>query len=393
MIIAELPGALADRQRCRGSAGKPNWTNESGRQVMNLMPIERIGDWEKRLERVDAFWDQQLMDRAVINITFPAPERRCPWPARKTHATLRERWMDAEYVADWSHATALNTEHMGDALPAVNPNLGPEVFSAFFGAELEYGETTSWSVPNLKDWSDADSVQFSDDNVYWKKLLEITDALLAKGQDVFYTGITDLHPGGDAIVAFRDPINMNIDMIEHVEDIKRLLKRINQAYFRVFDFFYDKLTAAEQACTNWTRITSTRKHYVPSNDFSCMISKAMFDDVFLPGLIEECRHMEASIYHLDGPGAIHHLDSLISIKELNAIQWVCGAGKGPALKWLDLHKRIQAAGKSIQILDLRPSELGELIENLAPEGLWLDIVGVQSREEAEAIINRVARWR
>jgi hypothetical protein len=110
-------------------------------------------------------------------------------------------------------------------------------------------------------------------------------------------------------------------------------------------------------------------------------------------LIEECRHMEANIYHLDGPGAIRHLESLCSIRELNAIQWICGAGKGPALKWLDLYKRIQALGKGIQILELQPNELGELTANLRPEGLWLDISGITNKEEAQAVIDRVARWK
>ncbi len=48
----------------------------------------------------------------------------------------------------------------------------------------------------------------------------------------------------------------------------------------------------------------------------------MFEEVFLPGIIEECSFYERTIYHLAGPGALKHLDSLLEIKELDAIQWV-----------------------------------------------------------------------
>jgi hypothetical protein len=215
---------------------------------------------------------------------------------------------------------------------------------------------------------------------------------LAAGADRFYTGITDLHPGGDAIAAFRDPLELNIDMIEHVDEVKALLRRVNDAYFKVFDFFHDKLKAAGQAITCWAGIVSTKKWYVPSNDFSCMISKAMFDDVFLPGLREECRHMEASIYHLDGPGALQHLDSLLEIPELSAIQWVYGAGHGRPTDWIHVYRKCQAAGKGVQV-GIGVDELDFFIENLRPEGVWLSVGGVQDREAADAVIRKVSRWR
>jgi hypothetical protein len=356
------------------------------------MPIEHIPDWETRLARQDAFWDRRIIDRPVVIISWSRKSPAVPWPARKTHATIRERWFDSEYVADWAYASAMNTEYAGDSLPVANPNLGPEVFSAFFGAELEFSPDSSWCIPCLKDWADAGRLEFSEDNFYWKKLGELTDALLAKGKGVFYTGVTDLHPGGDAVAAFRDPEVMAVDMIDHPGEIRELLGKVDRAYLRVLDFWHGRLAAANQAYTCWAGIASTRRWYVPSNDFSCMISKAMFDDMFLPGLRRECAHTRASIYHLDGPGALHHLDSLLAIPELNAIQWVYGAGKGPTTRWLDVYRKCQAAGKGIQ-LDANVDELDVILASLKPEGVWLRVNGIQDQEEAETVIARISRWK
>lgn len=363
-----------------------------------MMPIDHIPDWEQRLARQDAFWQCEILDRPVVVMTWPKSNPDYPPPTPKAYATLRDRWMDTEYVAERALAGTMNTEYFGDALPTAWPNLGPEIFSAFFGCELEYTETTSWAVPNLHDWADVDQLQFSEDHFYWRKLLEMTDALLEIGKNTFYTGITDLHAGGDAIAAFRDPQILNVDMIEAVEEVKALLDRVTQAYFRVYDFYYEKLKAAGQAMTTWAGIVSTKKWYVPSNDFSCMISKKMFDEVFLPGIAAECQHMEASIYHLDGPEALRHLDRLLEIKELNAIQWVYGAGQGRASDWMPVYKKCQAAGKGLQITmevdeAAGASELDVFMEHLHPEGLWIALSGVKDRDQAEALLRKVARWR
>ena len=356
-----------------------------------MMSIDHIPDWEQRIARQDAFWDCAVIDRPVVVMTLPKANPEYPWPKEKSYACIRDRWMDTERIVESALASARNTEFLGDALPTAWPNLGPELFSAFFGMEMDYTADSSWGIPNLKDWAQAGQLQLSRDNFYWRKLLEITDALLDAGKGIYYVGITDMHPGGDAIAAFRDPMQLNLDLLTVLDDVKALLARVNETYFEVNDFYYRKFKAAGQAITSWPGIVSSRKWYVPSNDFSCMVSKEMYDDVFLPGIIEECRDLEAAIYHLDGPNALRHLDSLLAIKELNAIQWVYGAGRGIASDWLHVYQRCQAAGKGIQLF-IGFDELDSITSNLKPEGVWMS-VGVQDRNQADAVLKRVSAWR
>lgn len=355
------------------------------------MPLDRIPDWEQRLARHDAFWRREIIDRPVVCMSVPKTVPEHPGPKQKAYASPREYWMDTEREVDKLVAYMKNHEFYGDSLPNAFPNLGPEVFNAFFGTELDYTFDTAWAVPNLKDWSQADSLAFSTDNFYWKKLLELTDACLEAAKGLFYVGISDLHNGGDAVAAFRDPAELNVDMLMAPDDVKRLLARLNEVYFQVLDFYCEKLAAAGQPCTAWPGIVSSKKWYVPSNDFSCMISEEMFQDVFLPGIIEECRHLEASIYHLDGPNALRHLDALLEIKELNAIQWVYGAGNGRASDWFDIYKRCQAADKGIQLY-IGIDELEGIMANLRPEGVFMD-VHVESREQADYVLKQVSSWR
>jgi len=55
----------------------------------------------------------------------------------------------------------------------------------------------------------------------------------------------------------------------------------------------------------------------------------MFKEFVFPYLQEQCSRLGFTLYHLIGPEAIRHLDQLLKIPELTAIQWVPGAGNPP----------------------------------------------------------------
>jgi len=162
----------------------------------------------------------------------------------------------------------------------------------------------------------------------------------------------------------------------------------------VFDHFHAilKEEGPDVPVAAWIPVVADRM-YVPSNDFSCMVSNAMFREFFLEGIAEECRFYTNSVYHLDGPGALRHLDDLLDIPELNAIQWVPGAGHTEPLQWMHVYKRVQAGGKSIMIYDVEPGHLDSLMDELSPEGLYLNINGVPDEETGKEVIKKLLKWK
>ena len=111
----------------------------------------------------------------------------------------------------------------------------------------------------------------------------------------------------------------------------------------------------------------------------------------MPGIVRECQFLDRSIYHLDGPGALRHLDSLLGIPELDALQWVPGAGNEGFHRWVEVYRRAQAAGKGIQVT-CGMDELDLVTETLDPRGLYLHVGGVPSREAAEIMLQALVRW-
>jgi len=349
-------------------------------------------DLGKTLERMEAFWEGSVLDRPVVQFYLAKPpEQQTPLPEAH-HRSAEERWLDAEYQARLTFAELSNRYFLGDTLPVAFPNLGPDVMAAFYGCPLRFGDYgTSWSEPVLRDWSEAGRIVFDWNNPYFVKLVEIADAMLALGEGVYIVGMPDWHPGGDLLAALRDPQNLALDLIDNPEQVKALLDRLQPDYFALYDFWYGKLRAAGQPITSWLELAAEAKYYIPSNDFSALISTGMFREFFLPGIINECRFLERSIYHLDGPGALRHLDTILEIPELHAVQWVPGAGREGFSRWIPVYQRVQAAGKGAYVY-CDVADLGLLMETLRPNGLALSISGIADREMAGRVLAALERW-
>ncbi len=355
--------------------------------------MDFLAQYPETRERFRAFWAGDVADRPPVEIRLPKKGR--PPFAGKEHPDWDAWWLDIEERADRYAYDVEGVVYLGDALPAVFPNLGPEIYSAWCGCPLHFTETTSWSEPIVEDWErDGGKVRLDWNHPLLRAMDQLTDALLERSQGRFMVGLTDFHPGGDHLAALRDPANLAMDMIENLDYVKAELPRAQAEYFAAYDHFYAKLHAAGYPSFSWMgNLLGEGKFYIPSNDFSCMISTAMFEEVFLPGIREECRFYDQSIYHLDGPGALRHLDVLLEIPELNAVQWVCGAGNEGYARWTPVYQKIQKAGKGIALyIQLR--ELEEVFATLRPEGVYFaSIEGIDTEATAQEVLKRIARWR
>ena len=367
-------------------------------------------DYEQTKQRIEAFWKRDVLDRPVVQFTLAgapaettdeaASPKRVPLPvsggrlqsAGTAHATPEERWLDVDYQVARISAEMANHEYLGDTLPVAVPLLGPELFSAFYGCPLHFSDhDTSWSDPILHDWSQAQNIHLDWDNFYLKKMVALTNAFIEAGRGKWITGMTDWHPGGDGLAAFRDPQNLAIDLVEHPIEVKAMLTRLETDYFAVYDFFFQILKKAGLPATSWVTLVADGKFYIPSNDFSIMISKAMFDEFFLAGIQRECQFLDHSIYHLDGPGALRHLDSILSIPELDAVQWVPGDGNKGFRRWVWVYQKIQQAGKGIEVI-CSIEEIDAVMETLDPRGVFLYVENVPNHEAGQEMLKKLGKW-
>lgn len=350
-------------------------------------------DFEKSRLRYDAFWRRAVIDRPPVDIKLVRPDARSI-PTRQ-YASWDEQWLDVDFRSEQLAAQLAATDFVADALPIAWPNLGPEIYSAWCGCEYHFTEGSGWSQPLVHDWDkDIQKARLDMGHPLFRLCERFTDNLLELGRGKFLVGLTDFHSGGDHVAALRDPQQLAIDMVENLDHVKSELVHSQIEYFMAYDRFYDRIKAGGSFACSWMgSLFGEGKFYIPSNDFSCMVSKRMFDEVFLEGIAAECRFLDQSIYHLDGPGALRHLDSLLEIRELDAVQWVCGAGNEGYHRWVEVYQKIQRAGKALT-LDVAVEELPMVFETLRPEGVYfMSIGGIGDRETADEVVKRIEKWK
>lgn len=136
----------------------------------------------------------------------------------------------------------------------------------------------------------------------------------------------------DALSHLMGPDELLPAMIEDPEAVKRALGKIQGAYERIMREVYDIVRDNNEggSCIQWLSTWAPGMHAQMQCDMSAMISNPMFEDFIMPELRAQCDLLDNALYHFDGVEQIRHLDSLLSIPRLRAIQWTQVAGRSPA---------------------------------------------------------------
>jgi len=356
------------------------------------MELETKRDFGKALERFEAWWHCEIVDRPPVTIGVRRehpPRKAVPG---KAHPTLRDRWLDYEYALDRLEAGLDGAVYLGESFPEYWPDVGPELCATPFGCELEFSEGTSWSVPAAASCGEILQIQPDFGNVYWQTILAATDLSLERGRGKWITGVPDLHTNGDLLAALRDPQALCLEIADDVEAVAAACQYVTDFFPRFFGDPWSRISACGQPCTSWCPTLHAGRAYVLQCDFICMISPAMFAEAILPALKRETEYLDRSIYHLDGPGALRHLDAVLALPHLNGVQWVYGAGNEPAARWVEVYRKIQAAGKCMQVTCTDLGDARRVAERLQPEGVWFSVGGSYARHEAEDFLRWAEKW-
>lgn len=353
------------------------------------LELKCMPDFEMSMKRVYAWYEGEIIDRPPVR--FMAHNAFLE-EANKVYPSdnLKDRWFDAEFQVDTFIKSIEGKTFHGETFPVFWPNLGPEVYAAFYGTELEYGEVTAWSKPIVHNWTDMDNLKLDMHNPYFRKLEELTCCALEKCEGKFMVGYTDLHPGVDCAAAWRGPETLCLDLYDHPAEVKKLIELAIADLEKIFNHYDAMLKAKKQLSVSWMGIPSFGKMHIASCDFSALISTEFFKEFCLPVLQQEVKTMTHNIFHVDGPGVAKHLDYILAVPDVHAIQWVQGVGDDyPILQWLPLIKKIQA--KKPVIVDLQKHELEPFMDQVRPEGIFLWIA-TESEDEELAIIKCLEKW-
>ena len=305
-------------------------------------------------------------------------------PAPQPYRDLNQRWFDPQWRAEYLDWYVAHSSLMADMLPVANTQLGPGSLAAILGGVFEGGEDTIWIHPNPNY---SDDIVFDPNHPNWLLHKELLKACKQKAQGHYYVGMPDLMEGLDVLAAIKGTDKVLLDTVMQPEVLERQMQQINDIYFRVFDELYDIIREGDEMAFCYFSSWAPGKMSKLQSDISTMISVDDYRRFVQPFIREQCQKIDYTLYHLDGVGAMHHLDALLEIKELNAIQWTPGVGEpqGGSPKWYDLYKKILAGGKSIMACWVTLDELKPLLDNIGGEGVHIEMDFHNEREVEQAL--------
>lgn len=349
-------------------------------------------NWEDTKKRFNKWWNRE----GVMLGMWGAPNE-----GRSLHesvveptrpATMEERYCNARYRAEYNHWLLSRSSFPADVLPMASTDIGPGSLSLFCGSKPGLEENTVWFFPCIEEVENPESlppIVFDENNSWWK----ITDAIMkscaAKAQGKYVVGCPDLMENIDILASLRGAQTLLIDMLERPEWVEAKVREINQVFFETYSRIQKTImlpdgSASYGAFYLWGpgRVAKVQC------DASAMFSTDMYRQFVLPALSEQCDWLDHSLYHLDGTQAVHHVDALLEIKGLDAIEWTPQAGieTGGHKRWYPLYKKILEGGKSVQVVNVEHDEIRPLLDAIGRDGVYI-LTNIRSEDEGKRLMD------
>lgn len=342
-------------------------------------------DVGEAIRRWDDYWIGRNA-RPTVLATLPKPGVE-PLPAPGYGAAWSGNY---DEVIDRYLQHAETHDFLGDSIPCLHLEFAPAHFAALLGADLIFpdcGCDSGWAVPFVDDWADIE-LQFCPESEWWGKTVAYAERIKARCGDAVMIGSPTLCANLDALEAVRGGERLLMDLIDCPELVHKALEQVTRAYEQVLAALSELLEYERRGSMNIFRMYCSERTNRPQCDFSAMISPEMFRDFVQPYLKRELELLDGPAYHLDGPGAVCHLDALCEIKPLRAIQWVAGAGEAGKQDWAWLYDKIDRLGKGT-FRSVSPEELLELSRTQENVKKTTFVLRAETRDEVERCLEEL----
>jgi len=307
--------------------------------------------WQEIKKNYSKWWRGEL-ERPLLPVylTGKDPERDKPKYIYNEQIMFADLTITPEEFIDSFDYELSTRVFLGDGFPFLNMMCsGPGIVAAFLGSNLDCSTGRIWFSPNQVLPLSKLHFEYDANNIWLNRVKDICKEANKRWQGQVLVGMPDLGGVIDILASFRMSDNLLMDLIDEPDEVKRLTWEIYELWHRYFNEINEVLQPTNPGYSDWAQIYSDVPSYVPQCDFCYMISTDMFNEFVKPELEATFNRIPRTLYHLDGVGQLNHLDSLLTINGLNAVQWVPGDGKPKLQEWPEVYKKIYAAGKKIQI--------------------------------------------
>ncbi|MGW8320534.1 MAG: hypothetical protein ACWGSD_03165 [Thermodesulfobacteriota bacterium] len=355
-------------------------------------------NWEETKQNLTRWWNREGLAIGMWGATVASrPHEDVSPPGIRHPKTSAAYYTDTPTRAQANHFDLCTLSYPADMFPVANTDMGPGCLALFLGSEPEFREDTVWMHPchDAERPEDLPTIRLDPENRWWKIHQETIEETLALGRGKYLVGLPDLYGGMDTLGLMRGIENFMMDLIERPEWVLEKTAEVDQALFDVAEeiFAMIRLEDGSTADQNF-RLWAPGATMHLQCDLSAMISPAMFEQFAVPFLKRQARWFDYTMFHLDGQACLKHLDMILDIEEIDAIEWTPDP-KGPdggSPEWYDLYRKILDAGKAVQPINVWAHEVVPLLDAIGGEGVY--VLGLFANEaEVEQVLKDVEGFR
>ena len=347
--------------------------------MTSAMTLELRPDFETAAANWDCFWAHRGLERPMIMCRTPRGEPRPHPPA----GDLIDG--DIDDCIEASLGWLRSFDWLGDAIPSCMPQLGPDHFAILLGAQPRVNpasRATVWTEPCIDRWEDFE-IRVRWEGRWWRRTVDLIERYRERCAGICLVSPPNLQGGLDCLAALRGVEALALDLALDPEPVARALEAVDRCFAEVKRRLAALCDVAAQGSVNRHLFYHRGQVGIPQCDFSCLIGPEMFNRFGLPSIRSEAAGFDEAEYHLDGPGAIRHLEAVASIPEISVIQWQPGV-KALERDWSDLYRRIDRLGKGVYVLAI-PERLRRFRETVRNRMLCCEL-RTASRREADAAL-------
>lgn len=318
------------------------------------MGIHFTQDRWKQIEEDYTLWWEGKLERPLIKATVKSayhPGRKKPETPVLSMKNCNCFKYTAEELIDSLDYELSQYEFLGDAFPFINiAAFGPCVLSGFCGATLDNSTGSVWYFPKEKLPIEKLHIEYDPENIWAERIKDIYRAGKEKWGNQVLMSMPDLGGVQDVVASFLGNEEYMFALIDEPDEVERVQEETRIAFLRAFEDLESVLGKDSPGYSDWSGLYSKKRSYIFQDDFAFMISTKMFEDYAIEDIRKLKREFSNVLYHLDGIGNLKHLDTLLENTDIQAYQWVYGAGQPSAKHWMEVYDKLHKHGKNIEII-------------------------------------------
>jgi hypothetical protein len=351
--------------------------------------------------RFEQWWSGTLGGRPLMRLVGKRAQPEEEMEAVGPPTTAKEQFLDVHRRASELRNHLRMHRYLAEAYPFLTVDIGPGSIATYLGSDPVFRWESVWFSECIDSWDQWDAVRYDPENEWWIcHQNAISEAVrLADGR--FRVAIPDLVENIDIFAAMRGPEQTCLDLMDDPARVHAAVTKIDQLYFTYYDRMYELTREADgSSCFTAFAVQGSGKSAKVQCDFSALMSPAQFREFIVPSLRAQCRALDHSLYHLDGPDAIRHVPALMEIEELQALQFASGAGNpaGDDERWFPVYEQVRKAGKSLWIslgeasVERLLASTNRLASSFGCEALYLLYPVVSDTDALHILGETQARW-